>query len=783
MKRKRSKAGGTLALVVALILVLVIVGLAFIVWQFLIGGGAQVRNLTDSGVLNVAKKALSDPSLPITAGTTFAGVNVLREFGDLLDSDPNTGTKRVTLETYNRLVAKCVFAQLNAVSANQAGNVAGVNNAKVLTACVNQIGTNLASRLNNFNNLKANFESVAKTGDTNKLINKGGGPESNNIRSRNEHAVAFSAKPSGGVRSASNVFIDPSQFPPGTNPSFVGSNCVVKKIKGVDRTFLVGYAPLTSAAAAGAGTTYCVPLRPGEQPHSVSLADFNAPGGLQVPPPLAGIGQVVPNTFREGSEVDTGLAGNTFQNRSCAVVGLPQVFPAGVQTGTIIVDNAGTLTSSKSGDAPTNGFAKFLMEPDAAEIFTLTLSPPCHFLDGSNSRKYIGPCQKSDFSSRPTTHLNQQQKNNFQNLDPAGPAIFPADSTIQQIKRLDGALMNGEDQFCLIYQSPRYVSQFAERNTIMQTSGTQGTAFPGALKGSIPAGIVCSSEDLGPGGSCSSEFAALESFANGTLGTGLGPTLNGLMHLEAYILAVRGQFSGGSAGCITVSNFAIPGGDCQGAASFVGSGLKDVPDGSASPPGSPPWSTTPSLRRIMTICGANPDDPANPVGQSIRADLKARANQIVGEVPDANTGGNGGVETILNSIIPFQSIQYISRGAGGEIAVSPTPPTSLLYRGNNQTYDQQDPRTRPLPDTSLGNIPDGTVLRSTPRLLKISAGGSVGGGSGFVPSFNFECGSGMATGVSSSKARWHPSSGRGGLLGVLRFINCPEAGGPDYCCP
>lgn len=791
--KPRTKQGGTLALVVALILVLVIVGVGFVIWQFLIGGNNQIRNLTDSGVLNVAKQALTSPFVSVDESRVIDGVNVVKEFGDVLDR--SGGGYRVTLQNYNRLVGKAVFAQLNAQStagnstgptspgnANPTGQMAR-DNARKLTNAVNVLGQELARTLDSFDNLKGNFEDVALRNTANKLQSRSSNLQ---VNATNEHAVAYAAKPSGTVRNASNVFLDTTrdasgriiapQLPPGIPDSFIAQNTVRKKVNGVERQFFVGYAPLQTTAAGGAvnfPTSYCVPLRPGEQPHSLALEDFNA---AQTPPALTGITDVIANAFRGAARSQNAIVGANAQHRSCAVVGLPLVFPVGSPGGTIVIDNEGiSPRESLSGDRTAPGFIDTFMEPNGFELFDVNMVAPCKFLDGSSSRRYFAPAKKTDPPANlPSAIIRNSRQFNFAPLDPGGAAI-PIPDPITKVKRLGGS-MGPEDAF-ILQQTVRYKSVDGDRNKIMGTAalgGGPGTQYGGSLKNIVTIPLVCSTGDGEDGGPCEAAADDLSAAADGQVLGANGQLQTNLMLLEQYILAVRGAFNK-QANCVFVETLSglgayaqrptPPGSEpvsCMSNGVFIGSGLKDIPDGGSLAP--PPFpNDTPTLAQLMADTGMG----AGPIGDSVREDLSARAAQIGGASVQLND--------LLSAPIPFNSIRYITARANGGVEVTATPPASLTYRGGptNQEYKDQPKGSRPLLD-SQSHVPDGAVVR-TQLDIPLSRR--------FIPFEFWECGSGQKSGVSSSKAKWIPSSGRGGLLGVFRFINCPEATGPKWCCP
>lgn len=323
MTRRRS-IGGTLAFVAALGLLLVLLGIAFFFYQMITGGGTELQRATDAGNLNVAKQALRSPGLPLSG-------NELSEFGDLTDTNGE-----VNLLTFNRLVGKATIVALNAQAQNtpQARqNAQAVHN---MLEGPNGIGNRLAVQLSTHNNLSGHFQNVSLQNSLRMLGNV------NTQDVSGETANAF-MKPN----AASNVFINSQQVPldfsqnPPVRLGFATDNSSVFNHNG--KLFLRGYTPLNT----GSVRPVAVPLRPGEQPHGVSLHDF----GSQISQtPILGTRAnplIPPNAFRSGGSAnETRQTNNQILTRACAVVGsLNLDYAAQIPRGFILVDNAGASLS------------------------------------------------------------------------------------------------------------------------------------------------------------------------------------------------------------------------------------------------------------------------------------------------------------------------------------------------------------------------------------------------------------------------------------------------------
>lgn len=316
MATRRRSIGGTLAFVASLGLLLVLLGIAFFFYQMITGGGTELQRATDAGNLNVAKQILRSP------GLTLSG-NELNEFGNLTDVNGE-----VNLLTFNRLVGKATLVALNAQAQN---TPQARTNAQAIFNMLegdNGIGNRLATNLSQHNNQRGFFQNVSSQNSLRML----GNTSTQDVQGETQNA--FMKR-----NAASNVYIRANQIPGGLN--FANDNSSVFNQGG--KLFLRGYTSL----ATGTVRPVAVPLRPGEQPHGVSLDDFHA---TVAQTPLLGTRAnplLPPNAFRSGGRANETLqTNNTIFTRACAVVGsLNLDYGTAIPRGFILVDNAGASLS------------------------------------------------------------------------------------------------------------------------------------------------------------------------------------------------------------------------------------------------------------------------------------------------------------------------------------------------------------------------------------------------------------------------------------------------------
>lgn len=722
----RKKKGATLALVISLMFVFLFIGAAFFVWQLLIGGGKELQHATDSGNLNVAKQSLKTPDYVIPAGVDpTTGTDLRAEFKDVLDS----GFK-VNLLNFNRLVGKAVLAQLNAKAE---GTPAAKENARQLTVAVYNIGQTLQSQLASSSSLKSQFEDVSNKNSVRMLQHPNDGAQGGVQHTDAEYALSYVAR-----GKASNLYIDRAELPPGVQFS---NSDIVKKDVGGDKEFLVGYSELsTSKNLAGIPQTWTVPLRPGEQPHLIGVDDFA--NGTQ--PPFSPF--TLPNAFKSGGQSNFIRASADVKLRSCAVVGvLDKTFPLLSSGGVIIVDNAGDFVRSDTiNDSGSSIYADThkMMEPAGVEIFKVKANSGT-FTDGKQEHEFMLRSTGNPYPSMDITPQSTQMSGFEGTPSTNGPEA--------EVKTYPGNESPSAEEFWAIKMrdQQRYVSRFPERRQIMGVNDRSdyGATVGGATTSYVHVAYCNNLSFSGGGGSANpSECGNTPVFAayfNGDVGVPSGgtgsTTYNDLMPLEQYILKIQGGFGAG-AGCV----FVQPMGPIDGCANgTIGSPMKHIT-------GSPPFPIG-TLQNLMDDTGAG----------GVKADMVARIHQIV---------PNSDAESLFSKPIPFGAMLYIYN-KDGQLVMDSNKPSSLQYE-----YNVNQPN-RPV-ISAPQNIPDGTRQFGHVPIEIIQKNGQ-----GWIAGSVWECGSGRADGRSNSVSLWYPSSGKGGLLGILRFQNCTEAGGPDWCCP
>lgn len=742
MTTPRRKQGATLALVISLVFVFLLVGACFFIWQLLVGGGKELQHATDSGNLNVAKQALKTPSYLVPdAINPITNTNLRLEFKDVLVDDNGNPDFNVNLLNFNRLVGKAVLAQLNAKAE---GTDAAKTNAQQITQAVYSIGQQLQSQISQASSLKGHFEGMSNQNSVRMLDHPDGNVGPSIAHTDAEYAISYLAR-----GKASNVYIEEGQYPLGG----LSSNDTVEKDVGGTKKFLVGYQSISTAAGLGCPVTWAVPLRPGEQPHLVSIDDFDR--NTTPPSPLPN--NALPNAFKSGGQAAFIRTGTNVALRSCAVVGvLSKTYPVMSSGGVLVIDNMGNNYpvpyDSNNVSIPDGGssiFAGPLMAPKGIELFRITANNGT-FPDGSKTRDYM--CYHPGSGQLPSEQIagHHNSTQDAATVTPQAPADgvrkFPSNN-----------LTDGVDTWAMTMDGqPRYVSQYAERNQIM---GTAGMGAPGTTVGGAATTIssigLCNNHsfDSGSGGpsQCTDPnnvSSVFPSFLNGDIGVSSGnsgsTTYSGLMPLEQYILNVHGGFGAG-AGCVNVPGLG-PVGGC--AASGRGSGMKHITSSL------PPWQEG-TLDQLLDDTNTFP---------SVREDIQRRLRQIA---PKANP------QDIFNAVVPYNKLMFVSSTNSNGTAFSVTyypdsgQPATLQYNYVGQLGSFNRPQ-------KVNNIPDGDPVNSN-NDIRVSGR--------WIPGSYWECGSGMASGTSASVSKWYPSSGKGGLMGVLRFNNCPEAGGPDWCCP
>lgn len=334
----RQKNGSTIWLVIAGILILAIIGIAFIYISRIMSGGMEVANAVDAGTLNVAKQALVRPSVDVGSGdlTQFAG---LGEDGS---------NNEINLATYNRAVALAIMVAANAEDENTAE---ARNHARLVFIRLKQLQAALSARFDENLSLGGAFINCAEPNAPRML-----GPSST-VRDQGTIQSGYFH-----VGGASNIYFVDNQLPPGRDLSqFLVSDAAAGTAPGGHR-WLAGYKPISI----GQETYYATPVFPGKTPHLISQRDF---GGIDA---IAGVptpGQaVLPNCFRKCGMAVSQQSNSDLQSQASAVVGaLNRQYPARFPKGYIRIVNPNGLNPGYGGSLVSDGsndlFNKELFAP------------------------------------------------------------------------------------------------------------------------------------------------------------------------------------------------------------------------------------------------------------------------------------------------------------------------------------------------------------------------------------------------------------------------------------
>jgi hypothetical protein len=320
--------------------VLTLIGVAFYFVSKLVGGHRELERATDSGNLNVAKLSVRSPRLNVFVTPNFSGpfdiadpnilAEVQRNFSEL--ADPSNG--QIDLLVYDRLVAQCFIAALNAAADNGGvnPNPLGIARAQQMIHLLddpdNGVGVTLARKLKQDAVLDQNFAALADANTVRMLQPQG---QTQSIMTDKDISFMVRGK-------ASNVVLNPAVLPPPFTQANLASDFITKN----GTTYFVGYTPLTvpNVTDNPDHTIMAVPLRPGEYTHLVNDIDFH---NLQ-PSPLAGPDGAVhtripPNAFQSGGLALDGRTVLAQTAVSCAIAGSLQTFVPNVPNGYIVIAN------------------------------------------------------------------------------------------------------------------------------------------------------------------------------------------------------------------------------------------------------------------------------------------------------------------------------------------------------------------------------------------------------------------------------------------------------------
>lgn len=307
--RLRQKRGGTLALVVAATITLILLGIAFFFLSQIFGGERELQHATDSGNLNVAKNALRRPDIRLS-GEELETFGQLGDRGLINNADP-PASPPVNLLSYNRLVAQAMLAALNAAKSTNDNNDA-IKNANKLVDLLQtgsgSIGGRLSDALSSQNSDNPLFADFSDTAGKNSLRMLG--KDSTIGHKNDEFTVSFLEQTNNDI-GATNLEVRPSVR--GLFSTALQASLFT--VKG-GKTYLRGYNHPNIGA--NIKTPVGVPLQPGDQPHLVSNKTFDSQKNRGSTFLTA---MVPPNGFRSKSEAGEARTAAQAVTISCAEVG------------------------------------------------------------------------------------------------------------------------------------------------------------------------------------------------------------------------------------------------------------------------------------------------------------------------------------------------------------------------------------------------------------------------------------------------------------------------------
>lgn len=691
MATRRRSIGGTLAFVAALGLLLVLLGVAFFFYQMITGGGTELQRATDAGNLNVAKQALRSPGFALTG-------NELNEFGDLTDSNG-----QVNLLTFNRLVGKATIVALNAQAQQTPQSRQNAQAIMTMLEGNGGIGSRLATQLSTHSNLNGFFQNVSLQNSLRML----GNTNTQDVSAETQNAFM---KPG----AASNVFINASQVPGGLN--FANDSSSVFNLNG--RLYLRGYTNLNT----GNVRPVAVPLRPGEQPHGVSLDDFHATAAQT---PLIGTRAnplLPPNAFRSGgTATERFQTNNQVLTRACAVVGsLNLNYPAMIPRGFILVDNAGASLSGPVQTLPS--------PPGRAPDMFVALMNIVNVAQ-SNGRTYIS--ENADYGDL------RNRINNAQGQDMQSARERAATDWLN-----DGNFIDSPSNFT----AQQLVQDFGP--------------------GSTPTIFNCDNTPASVGGPPCNQ---LQNQFNQTYSPSrFGPpnqadNLMAIERFKALVLEIRHGVDFGGSACRTAFG------------NYPCTGLKKYPLDIRSNPSQIPFGepncTIRELFNQMTT-GAG----------TIEQDMRVRMHQI--RADDSNAVVDQEINAIFNdpaNAVPFGEIRIIFRDPNTRRLVLRRVNQYPSAWQVPQNIDFDNPNAQ-IPDGPMPSLANRFEAQRQAQVEGFTHGGgliNLPNEGGYPNPWDCPPGAGATT---LDKAQWRPHSGANNLLGVLRFRNCASGGG-SWCCP
>lgn len=398
MKSRRT-LGATLGLVAVSVLVVILIGVGFYFLSKMFGGGREVANATDAGILNAAKMALRKGQTPLGAGLpdemAYAGCS-----DTTMGDAPNT----ISMLTLNRVIAMAVMIGLNA---GDEGTPAAASNALAAITAAKAISGRIRTELTTNAVVNVDFDNIASAAKNQMW---GGAAV------RNTLTQAYMRR-----RGSTNVYFDTSVVPPSRLGEITGhlntgggyrqsqGNGNVTADPAAPRVanlpFMQGYDQITVTG----GSIWGTPVFPQTQPHLVSGSDFSDPAAAYI----AG-SDTPPNAFMAVTSAAEQKTGNIGGSMAAAILGcINNEYLARIPRGYVRVWNgpdANTVNppvTSPVFDATNDIFANELYSPGITvannDVFSLNQPGVQAWADYNATRGWTDPDTASPNYGMPST--------------------------------------------------------------------------------------------------------------------------------------------------------------------------------------------------------------------------------------------------------------------------------------------------------------------------------------------------------------------------------------------
>jgi hypothetical protein len=518
----RRRRGATLGLVAVVVLVIAILGFGFFFLSKIMGGGREVANATDAGAMNVAKRALMEPTTPVGANSEFDGLGV-----DTTTGVPN-GSNQFNLLAYNRAVGRAMLIALNA----KAIGPASTSLADSVIGDLQALGQALQTELNGQGLLPGYFSDMASRENV-KMMGPGSDVQlSGNITS----AWLIPTTP---ANAKTNVYIDPGVVAPLgasvatdlTNSSVNVSGQPVSK-GGWDQgngitsvggmSFLRAYDPNMRIGGLSKPVIGAA-VGPQDRAHLVNGGQFDAS--------TSAIGYAPPNSWKTPSRSQEMKSGNTGGAVACAIVGcLNAEYEACIPRGYVRLrnyDSATPVVGPTPSGADLNGgnsiFNNEFWSGTGGSGPTFYSNPvggqPCFVEQGAGGSGAIAAwaAYNASAGTLPAGDPNLDSLNRDKRKDPLGQGVTPNTPGGASIPPIRWGCNNG---------------QYATRDQCLQITGSSGS---------------CDQNDFDQAGgdpNCTNYISCWsQNFGRGTSGGGGGgsPGMTGVEMMKSQVIDAFGR--------------------------------------------------------------------------------------------------------------------------------------------------------------------------------------------------------------------------------------------------